>query len=126
MSARLTQAEVRAALKDAPVSGATAGDLCCATGLRHQTVARVLARLVARKEVELIGVGYRLRAAEIGPFVRPDSAPQAPSLDHLRDRLMDVRAGKEDRSTIRRLLAGLKDPTAQRDAILLLARLEAK
>lgn len=126
MSVRLTQAEVRRALKDAPASGATAGDLCGATGLCHQTVTRVLARLVAREEVELVGVGYRLRAAEIGPFSQPRSAPQALSLDHLRDRLMDVRAGKEDRVSIRRLLAGLKDPTAQRDAILLLARLEAK
>lgn len=126
MSVRLTQAEVRAALKNAPTSGATAGDLCGATGLCHQTVTRVLARLVARGEVELVGVGYRLHAAESKPFAQPAPVPQASSLDHLRDRLMNVRAGKEDRSTIRRLLAGLKDPTAQRDAILLLARLEAK
>lgn len=126
MSVRLTQAEVRAALKNVPTSGATAGDLCGATGLCHQTVTRVLARLVARGEVELVGVGYRLRAAEIKPSAQPASMPQAPSLDHLRDRLMDARAGKEDRVTIRRLLATLKDPKSQQDAILLLARLEAK
>lgn len=128
MSASLAQAEVRAALQDAPASGATAGDLHGATGLRFQTVIRTLARLVASGEVELVGAGYRLRKVEPWGALRLAVAavPQKPSLDHLRERLMDARAGKEDRATIRRLLAGLSEPAAQRDAILLLARLEAK
>lgn len=128
MSARLTQAEVRAALQDAPASGATAGDLHGATGLRLQVVIRTLARLVASGEVELVSAGYRLRRMERWGTLRSavTAAPQKPSHDHLRERLMDARAGKEDRATIRGLLARLADPAAQRDSILLLARLEAK
>ena len=128
MSALLAQAEVRAALQDAPTSGATAGDLHGATGLRHQTVNRTLARLVSAGEVELVGTGYRLRKVEPWAALRSAvvAAPQNPSLDHLRDRLLDARADKEGRRTIRGLLAGLSEPKVQRDAILLLARLEAK
>lgn len=129
MSAYLAQAEVRAALRDAPASGATVGDLHGATGLSAHTVARAVARLVATGEIEPVGAGYQLRKAT--PWAALQSAVAAtpkpkPSLDHLRERLMDVVASKEDRSTIRRLLSNLSEPTAQRDAILLLARLESK
>ena len=59
MSARLARAEVLAALRDAPASGATVGDLCGAVGLSPPTIARAVARLVAEGEVEVVGVGVR-------------------------------------------------------------------
>jgi DNA-binding MarR family transcriptional regulator len=105
------------------------GDLHGATGLSAHAVARAVARLVATGEIETVGAGYQLRRAT--PWAALQAAVAAtpkpkPSRDHLRERLMDVVASKEDRSTIRRLLSNLSEPIAQRDAILLLARLESK
>ena len=116
MSIKLARAEVLAALHDAPLTGATAADLHGATRLRLPLVVQALARLVAAGDVEPIGRAFRRR--EVG-------TPPAP-VDDLRECLMEVRANREDRATIRRLLADLKTPANQRDAILLLDRLETR
>lgn len=136
MSARLARAEVLAALRDAPASGATVGDLCGAVGLSPPTIARAVARLVAEGEVEVVGVGVRIKPPPAPPA---PSAPTAASetqreparddgaaLDALRERLLSVRATREDRVTITRLLSRLRAPATQAEALALLWRLEAR
>lgn len=136
MSARLARAEVLAALRDAPASGATVGDLCGAVGLSPPTIARAVARLVAEGEVEVVGVGVRIKPPPALPAPSaPTAAPEVQreparddgaALDALRERLLSVRAPREDRATITRLLSRLRAPATQAEALALLWRLEAR
>lgn len=135
MSARLARAEVLAALRDAPASGATVGDLCGAVGLSAPTIARAVARLVAEGEVEVVGVGVRIKPPALPAPSAPTAAPEVrreparddgAALDALRERLLSVCAPREDRVTITRLLSRLRAPAAQAEALALLWRLEAR
>lgn len=133
MSARLARAEVLAALRDAPASGATVGDLCGAVGLSPATITRAVTRLVAEGEIEVVGVGVRIKppparpAPTATPEVRREPArDDGAALDVLRERLLSVRAPREDRATITRLVSRLRAPAAQAEALALLWRLEAR
>lgn len=116
----------------APLVGATisAAELSGALGLRAATVGKALAQLVSQGMAEVIGGQYRHRCESAPRAPTPQRPGRAPppenSLQTLRDRLLNVTASREDRTTIRFLLSTLKDPLSQREAAELLTRLEKR
>lgn len=124
---RLIRAEVLAVLcaahADQPTAAPTLGDIVGAVGCSAAAAQAALEALIAEQAIDPAPPGYRVRTAP--RLVHRASVAFVPP-PNLRERLMDVRAGRADRDLVRRALRTLDTPNGCKRALALLARLERR